>query len=64
MTWRDHLLEAVDQSAIRAQANFLHDIFQGDEILDIQVWLIDKIFRRRIKIYVEAGTLVIPQVLN
>ena len=64
MTWIDNLLEAVDQSAVRAQANLFHDIFKGDEIFDIQVWLVHKLFCRRIKIYIKAGTLVVPQVLD
>ena len=59
-----YLLEAVDQPAVRPQRHFFHDVFERDEVFDVQVRLVGKVFRGRIEVDVEARALVQAQVLD
>lgn len=47
-------LEAEDQASIGSQAHFLHDIFKGNEIFDVEVRLVAEVFGGGIKVDVEA----------
>ena len=48
------VLEAVDEPAVRTQPYLFHDVFERDEIFDVDVGLIDEIFGRRVEVDVEA----------
>lgn len=48
------ILKTVDQSTIGSQADFFHDIFKRDEVFDIQIGFVVKIFGGRIEIDIEA----------
>ena len=47
-------LKAVDQSPVRSQAHLLHDIFQGDELFDVEVRFIGKVLSGRVKVDIET----------
>jgi len=54
--------EAVDQAAVGAEAHFLHDIFEGDEIFDVKIGLVGEVFGGGVEIDVEAGAPVVAEV--
>ena len=47
-------LKAVDQPPVGSQALLLHDIFEGDELLDVEVRFIGKVLSGRVKVDVET----------
>lgn len=47
-------LEAIDQSPIRSQAHLFHRILKRDEVLDVEIRFICKVFRGRVQVDVKA----------
>ena len=47
-------LKAVDQSPVGSQALLLHDIFEGDELLDVEVRFIGKVLSGGVKVDIET----------
>lgn len=48
------VLEAVDESAVRTEPYLFHDIFERDEIFDVDVGLVGEIFGGRVEVDVET----------
>jgi len=48
------ILEAIDETTVRPEAHLLHDIFQGDEIFDVEIWLVDELLRCWVEIDVKT----------
>lgn len=59
-----YVLEAVDEPAVGAQPYLFHDVLERDEVFDVDVGLVGEIFGRRVEVDVEAGALVVPEVLD
>ena len=57
-------LKAIDQSPIGPKAHFLHDIFKGYEVLDVEVGLIVEVFSSRVEVDVETRSLIEPEMLD
>jgi hypothetical protein len=57
-------LEAVDEAAVGAEAHFVHDILETDEVLDVEVGLKGKVLGGGVEVHVEAGALVVLEVLD
>ncbi|KAI6761848.1 hypothetical protein HG531_002401 [Fusarium graminearum] len=51
-------LEAIDETAIRPEANFFHGIFERDELLDVEVGLMFERLGSGIEVDVKGGTAV------
>ena len=47
-------LKAVDQSPVGPQALLFHDIFEGDELFDVEVRFIGKVLSGRVKVDIET----------
>ena len=47
-------LKAVDQSPVGSETLFLHDIFEGDELFDVEVRFIGKVLSGRVKVDIET----------
>jgi hypothetical protein len=62
--WPDDVLEAVDEAAVGAQPYLIHDVGERDEVFDVDVGLVGEVFGRRVEVDVEAGALVVPEVLD
>jgi len=62
--WPDDVLEAVDEAAVGAQPYLVHDVGERDEVFDVDVGLVGEVFGRRVEVDVEAGALVVPEVLD
>ena len=54
MCGRGLLLEAVDQPAVGPQMHLFHDIFQRYQVLDVEVWLVGKVFGGGVEVDVET----------
>lgn len=48
-------LEAVDQPAVGAETHLLHDVLEGDEVLDVEVRRVLERLGRRVQVDVERG---------
>jgi len=48
------VLEAVDQPAIRTKPYLLHDVFERNEIFDVDVGLVGEVLGGRVEVDVEA----------
>jgi hypothetical protein len=57
-------LEAVDQTAVGAQRHLFHDIFEGDEVFDVEVGLEGEVLGGGIEVYIETGAFVVLEVLD
>lgn len=57
-------LEAVDEAAVGAEAHLVHDILEADEVLDVDVGLKGKVLGGGVEVDVEAGALVVLEVLD
>jgi hypothetical protein len=57
-------LEAVDEAAVGPEGHFFHDIFQADEVFDVEVGLEGEGLGGGVEVYVEAGPLVVLEVLD
>ena len=58
------LLKAVDEPAVRPQRHFFHDIFEGDEVFDVEVGLVGEVFGGGVEVDVEAGAFVEAEMLD
>lgn len=54
--------EAVYQTTVRAETHLFHNIFKGDQFLDVEIGLMGKFFGRGVEIDVEAGAAVVAEV--
>ena len=47
-------LKAIDQSPVGSQTLLLHDIFEGDELFDVEVRFIGKVLSGGVKVNIET----------
>jgi hypothetical protein len=57
-------LKTVYQAPVGAQAHLLHDIFEADQVFDVDVRLEGEVFGGRVEIDIEARALVVLEVLD
>jgi hypothetical protein len=57
-------LEAVYQAAVGAKAHFFHDIFEADQVFNVEVRLKCEVFGGGVEVYVETWALVVLKVLD
>ena len=56
--------KAIDQPPVRAKMHLLHDIFEGDEVFDVEVGLEREVLRSGIEVDVEAWTFDDAEMFN
>ena len=56
--------EAINQAAVRPKGHFFHDIFEADEVFDIEIWLVGEVVSCWVKVDVETTTARMLEVLN
>jgi hypothetical protein len=57
-------LETIYQPAIGSKLHFLHDIFEADQVFDVEVGLEGEVFGGGVEVHVEARALAVLEVLD
>jgi hypothetical protein len=56
--------KAIDQAAVRPKGHFFHNIFEADEVFDVEIWLVGEVVGCWVKVDVETTAARMLEVLD